>query len=129
MPDQEQGLSVQAIDQLIWDVVAAIPKGKVASYGEVAKRAGLGRAARRVSPALKRAPTALKLPWYRVITSSGKLAFPEHHPGYQKQRQRLTAEGVLFINQRVDMRNFAWIASSHHSSGEDSLDAIIWGNS
>lgn len=89
-------------------MVALIPEGCVASYGQVADLAGLPRAARRVSLALKQAPAQRKLPWHRVIRSDGRLGFaPGSHEDAQ-QRARLTAEGVLFTQGGKIPRSQFW---------------------
>ena len=78
----------------IWRVVAAIPAGRVSTYGEVAKLAGLPRGARQVGRALGKAPASLKLPWYRVIGAGGRIALPRDSAGYRTQVSKLRAEGV-----------------------------------
>ena len=55
--------------QNIWKVVSEIPSGHVLTYGEVARLAGMPRAARRVGQALSRAPRSMDLPWHRVINA------------------------------------------------------------
>ena len=59
----------------IWETIADIPEGRVANYGQIAEVAGIPRGARQVGYALRHAPDDLELPWFRVITSSGKLAW------------------------------------------------------
>ncbi len=51
----------------VWEVVDGIPRGHVLTYGEVARLAGMSRAARRVSQAMRRAPREMKIPWHRVV--------------------------------------------------------------
>ena len=92
--------------QAIWAVVGAIPAGQVMSYGQVADRAGLGRAARMVSMALRNAPDGLNLPWHRVINSQGKISFPKDSVDYCKQYEFLVAEGVVFVNGRISIQNY-----------------------
>lgn len=92
----------------IWRVVAAIPHGQVASYGQVAELAGIPRGARQVARALGRAPGDLNLPWFRVISASGRIAMAPDSSGYRRQRDQLQAEGVLVRDGRVDMRRFRW---------------------
>ncbi len=92
--------------QAIWAVVGSIPCGQVMSYGQVADRAGLGRAARMVSMALRNAPKELNLPWHRVINSRGKISFPKDAVEYGKQYELLVAEGVVFINARISVQNY-----------------------
>ncbi|NWN91754.1 cysteine methyltransferase [Marinobacter adhaerens] len=95
-------------DQKIWQVVAAIPPGKVASYGQVAEMAGLGRQARYIGRALGKLPRGHEIPWYRVIRSNGQIAFPQGSDIYHEQVSRLQAEGVEVVNGRVAMKQFRW---------------------
>ena len=95
-------------DQKIWQVVLAIPPGKVASYGQVADMAGLGRQARYIGRALGKLPQGHSVPWYRVIRSNGQIAFPEGSDIYCEQVSLLKAEGVDVVNGRVSMRRFRW---------------------
>ncbi|MEE2764726.1 MAG: MGMT family protein [Pseudomonadota bacterium] len=95
-------------DQKIWQVVLAIPKGKVASYGQVADMAGLGRQARYIGRALGKLPEGHKVPWYRVIRSNGQIAFPEGSPTFERQKCLLEQEGVVVVEGRVKMSQFRW---------------------
>jgi len=98
-------------------VVAAIPRGCVASYGEIALRAGLSGRARLVGKLLSDAGAEAKLPWHRVLRSDGRFAFPPGSRGFREQRARLIGEGVVVANGRVDLSRFGW--------GRN-LDAEIW---
>ena len=93
---------------MIYQVVAAIPKGKVCSYGEVAKRAGLPGYARYVGHTLKNLPSDSRLPWHRVVNSQGKISFAQGSDGFTRHQQALLGEGVLVIDGKVNMRRFAW---------------------
>lgn len=95
-------------EQKIWQVVAAIPKGKVASYGQVAAMAGLGRQARFVGRALGKLPAGHNIPWYRVIRSNGEIAFPEGTETRRLQTEKLRLEGVEVMKGRIKMREFQW---------------------
>lgn len=95
-------------EQKIWQVVAAIPAGKVASYGQVAAMAGLGRQARFVGRALGQLPTGHSIPWHRVIRSNGQIAFPEGTDTCQLQTEKLRLEGVEVYKGRVKMKDFQW---------------------
>ncbi|MBT2745195.1 MULTISPECIES: MGMT family protein [unclassified Lysobacter] len=101
--------------KLIRAAIRAIPKGEVAGYGEVARRAGLPGRARLVARLLSENDDA-KLPWHRVLRSDGRIAFPEGSKGYREQSQRLRAEGVRVENGRVRGQRAA-----------PSVDAQIWG--
>jgi methylated-DNA-protein-cysteine methyltransferase-like protein len=80
--------------------IRAIPAGEIAGYGEVARRAGLPGRARLVARLLSTNADA-DLPWYRVLRSDGRIAFPPGSDGYREQAARLRAEGVEVIDGRV----------------------------
>ena len=90
----------------VFHVVSEIPYGKVTTYGQVARLAGLPGAARFVGLVLKNLPRNSKLPWHRVINSKFKISDrnKESIPG---QKEKLVGEGVKFSENRV-MRNQLW---------------------
>ncbi len=93
--------------QRVFTIVAAIPYGKVATYGQVAQLAGAARAARQVGGVLKRLPEGSALPWFRVVNRFGQISLPG--PGYQRQRDALQAEGVVFTDHgAIDLDMFGW---------------------
>ncbi len=94
--------------QRIWRTVQAIPEGRVASYGQIADLAGLPRRARLVGRALGEVPDDLTVPWYRVLRSDGRIAFPAGSPGAERQKQRLQEEDVVVLNNRVRLGEFGW---------------------
>ncbi|NVJ68155.1 MAG: methylated-DNA--[protein]-cysteine S-methyltransferase [Gammaproteobacteria bacterium] len=94
--------------QAVYFWVAQIPKGKVASYGQIARLAGYPRHARHVSKALGSADKSLKLPWQRVIAASGKIAFDKDSDGYARQSNLLQKEGVKIIKGKIDLKQFGW---------------------
>ena len=98
------------VNHLIWQVIALIPHGKVATYGDVARHAGLARAARRVGYALRKLPRDTKIPWHRVINAQGRISLPRGSASQYTQRERLEAEGVVFRgNKSVDLGRFRWV--------------------
>ncbi|WP_372761945.1 MGMT family protein [Pseudoalteromonas sp.] len=99
-----------AIDKetLIYTVIAGIPTGRVASYGQVAALAGYPQNARLVGRLLKLMPHDSTIPWHRVVNSQGKIAFAIGSEQYNTQRQMLLAEGVVFSKERVNMRIYQW---------------------
>ncbi len=101
----------------IWREVAAIPRGQVASYGGIARRAGLPRRARLVGHALKVAPEELRLPWHRVVNARGAISLPVDSPAGRRQRELLEREGVRFRNGRVPLVDEA-------DAGD--LDKLLW---
>lgn len=90
----------------IWQVVAQIPSGRVISYGDVAKRAGLPGYARYVGSTLGKLPKDTRLPWHRVVNASRKIA-PRGSARMLEQKHRLKAEGVTFNGETV-LKNFYW---------------------
>lgn len=90
----------------IWDAVARIPRGRVATYGDVARAVGLLRGARQVGAALRRCPPQLGLPWHRVLGAGGRIALPG--PPGAEQRLRLEIEGVPFSGSRVCLDRCRW---------------------
>lgn len=93
----------------IWQVVALIPPGKVATYGQVAALAGMPRHARLVGRTLSNLPSRSRLPWHRVINAAGRISLRSGTDGHRKQRTRLEAEGVEFVGERVS-RQYRWAA-------------------
>jgi len=97
------------LNHLIWQVVALIPPGKVATYGDVARHAGLAKAARRVGLALRKLPAGTKIPWHRVVNAQGRISLPPGSASQYTQRERLEAEGILFReNKSLDLRRYRW---------------------
>lgn len=70
--------------------------------------AGLGRQARFVGRALGKLPSGHSVPWFRVIRTSGQIAFPEGSDTFQRQKSLLEQEGVEVVNGRISMRRFRW---------------------
>ncbi|WP_116367388.1 MGMT family protein [Parahaliea mediterranea] len=96
------------LNQRIWQVVTSIPEGKVSTYGDIARFAGLPGAARRVGYALRQLPEGSKVPWHRVINAQGCISLPAGSEGEYTQRERLEAEGVRVCGGKVALREFGW---------------------
>ena len=92
-------MKIDANDRVL-AVIRAIPKGQVAGYGEVARRAGLPGRARMVARLLSLNDDP-RLPWHRVLRSDGRIAFPRESVQFVEQSQRLRAEGVQVLDGRV----------------------------
>jgi methylated-DNA-protein-cysteine methyltransferase-like protein len=94
----------------IYRVVARIPPGRVATYGQVAALAGLPGHARQVGYALHGLPDESDLPWHRVVNAQGRIS-PRSEPGPSEglQRHLLEDEGVRFDERdRIDLRRYRW---------------------
>ncbi|TAK65375.1 MAG: methyltransferase [Bacteroidetes bacterium] len=89
-------------------MVRIIPKGKVATYGQIAKLCGLPGHARFVGYALHNLPSGVPVPWQRVINSQGKISFRKRSSSHKLQRQLLEQEGIVFKNDTVDLKKFGW---------------------
>ncbi|MCB0303789.1 MAG: methylated-DNA--[protein]-cysteine S-methyltransferase [Calditrichaeota bacterium] len=92
----------------IWATVARIPYGKVATYGQIARLAGLGGHARMVGYALHATPEAIEIPWHRVINARGTISLPKETGHYDLQKSLLEAEGVEFAGERINLGEYRW---------------------
>ena len=95
--------------QRIYAVVRRIPKGRVATYGQIAALAGLGGHARQVGYALHAMVTDRAVPWHRVINARGEISSRAEPGSDAVQRQLLEREGVAFDHAgRVALREYRW---------------------
>jgi methylated-DNA-protein-cysteine methyltransferase-like protein len=94
----------------IYEVVSRIPKGKVATYGQVATLAGMRGHARQVGYALHDLPEGSSVPWHRVINARGEISPRGVSGSDESQRRRLEAEGVDFDSARIHLARFRWRA-------------------
>ena len=94
----------------IYKVVGKIPYGKVASYGQIARLAGLGKNARVVGYALSALPQHTDVPWQRVINRLGKISYsPSRNDHDNLQKQLLISEGVEFSSSdSINLNIFLW---------------------
>lgn len=93
----------------IYRVVRRIPRGRVATYGQVAGLAGLDGNARQVGYALHALPGHENVPWHRVINAQGRVSPRAESGDSLRQRLLLEAEGVVFDGQdRIQLRRFRW---------------------
>ena len=106
-------MSNNAIREIVWQLVSSIPKGRVASYGQIAAMAGYPSHARFVGSVLKDLPQNTTLPWYRVINAQGKLSFPVDSMNYKRQRLLLESERVVFVAQKISLKEYLWAIKIH----------------
>ena len=98
---------MSTLPERVYQLVAQIPKGKVATYGQLALLAGSPRASRIVGAAMYRAPAGL--PCHRVLYRDGTLCCDQAFGGKEIQRQLLEAEGIDFLpDGRVDLKRCLW---------------------
>lgn len=89
-------------------LIRSVPRGKVATYGLIAKLAGNPQGSRGVGWLLHSSTQKYKLPWQRIIKSSGRLSFPELSALHVRQKRLLEDEGVVFVNGRVNLKKYLW---------------------
>ncbi len=89
-------------------ILKKIPKGKVATYGQIAALAGSPRAARQVVRILHSSSEKYNLPWHRVINSQGKISLKPNQ-GYEIQKALLSKEKVKFsLSEQIDLKKYQW---------------------
>ena len=101
--------SENELHRQILEMIALIPYGKVATYGQIAKLAGLPKHARLVGYVLKHLDVESQIPWFRVINSQGKLSVTRINEfGQNIQQNLLEREGVYLLNHKVNSKLFGW---------------------
>jgi len=108
-PDRRAGRGRSGYFARVRAVVRRIPRGRVATYGAVARAAGFPGAARQVAWALRAPPRSAPLPWHRVLGAGGRILLPGQ--AGLEQRVRLETEGVTFSGGRVRMIRHEYIFS------------------
>ena len=94
--------------QRFYALVDSIPRGRVGTYGQIAREAGLPRHARHVGHALRALPTGSELPWYRVLNARGEIS-QRDSAGFRVHRELLLRDGVdVSPEGRVNLRRYGW---------------------
>jgi methylated-DNA-protein-cysteine methyltransferase related protein len=95
--------------QRIYAIVRRIPRGRIATYGQVAALAGLGGHARQVGYALHSLDAGDRIPWHRVLNAQGRVSLRTEPGGDRVQRALLEREGVRFdASGRANLERFGW---------------------
>ena len=120
-PATQRGTEKSAVQEnyaRIYAVIKKIPKGKVATYGQIAALAGIPRGARQVGTALRSTPDNAKLPWQRVINAQGRISLrlkDWESGGDDYQRVLLEGEGIAISAEgKIDLQRFRWAPPSLH---------------
>jgi methylated-DNA-protein-cysteine methyltransferase-like protein len=100
----------------VYKLVKQIPRGRVTTYGALAKALRLRGGARTAGRAMAATPSGKGIPWHRVVGDHGKLLIPE--PYGSLQRKMLQSEGVELVEFRVDLKRYLW---SPKGTGKDRL--------
>lgn len=95
--------------ETIYQLARKIPKGKVATYGQLARLAGRPNAARAVGGFMRTNPDAPNTPCHRVVAKNGDLTGYSMGKGVSTKKQMLKREGVHFVGDRVDLKKSLWI--------------------
>ena len=95
--------------ELIWSIVRKVPRGRVATYGQIAELAGLEGHARQVGYALHNLPARSNVPWHRVVNARGEISARTGGDSHELQRLLLEAEGVEFDEKgRMELARYRW---------------------
>lgn len=97
-----------SLREIIYQIVASVPTGKVACYGQIAGLAGYPNHARYVGTTLRTLPSDSTLPWFRIINGKGEITFPVGSPSFERQAALLEAEGVRISGNRVSLKKYKW---------------------
>jgi methylated-DNA-protein-cysteine methyltransferase-like protein len=100
-------LAADGLHARIQRAVSRIPRGRVATYGQIARLAGLRGQARLVGYAMHALPVGTRVPWQRVVNAQGAISLPGE--GATRQRKLLEVEGVRFDKRgRIDLDRYLW---------------------
>lgn len=93
----------------IYEIVRQIPRGRVATYGQVAELAGFEGRSRQVGYALHSLPDDVDIPWHRVVNRHGEISERSRGDSHELQRNLLEAEGIEFDRRnRIDLEKYRW---------------------
>jgi len=100
--------SIKNYKEKVYEITRKIPKGKVATYGQIARLAGSPKAARAVGFFMKTNQDAPRTPCHRVVAASGALTGYSAPGGINQKKKMLLQEGVLFKKNKVDLASSKW---------------------
>jgi len=90
-------------------LIKKVPKGKVATYGQIAAMTGHPRAARQVVRILHSSSKKENLPWHRIINSKGQISLKPGN-GFEEQYSKLLSEGIKFrLDKSIDLDKYLWL--------------------
>jgi len=100
--------------QRIKEIIKKIPRGRVATYGQIAAYAGNPNGAREVVRVLHASSAKEKLPWHRVVNRLGRVSLSRNQ-GYEQQKMLLEREGVTFgLRDTIDLERHFWSPATPH---------------
>lgn len=92
----------------LYRLLQTIPRGKVATYGQLAEKLGNKKFARVVGNLLHKNPDGNTFPCYKVVNSKGELSKSYSFGGIEEQKRRLESDGIEVVNYKVDLKKFLW---------------------
>ena len=99
---------MRTFKEKVYKITRNIPKGKVATYGQIAKLAGNKKAARAVGALMRVNPDAPHTPCHRVVSADGSLTGYSGKGGIKQKKLMLVREGIVFNNDKVDLSISKW---------------------
>ena len=112
------GMKQTTAYQRIYSIIRRIPKGRVATYGQIARLAGMGGHARQVGYALHALHEKATVPWHRVINAKGQISL--RSTGESTQKALLEKEGIVFDgDDRVSLRLYGWLPADRLGTERD----------
>ena len=100
----------------VYRLVKKIPRGRVTTYGAVAKALRLRGGARAAGYAMAACPSGKGIPWHRVVGAGGRLLIGEPHSSLQ--RRLLETEGISIDGKRINMKKFAWMPAKANTKSK-----------
>jgi methylated-DNA-protein-cysteine methyltransferase-like protein len=102
-------LPISDFTKEVMKYIQRIPKGKVATYKQIAALSGKPQGSRGVAWILHSCSTKYKLPWHRVLNAQGKISFPVKSSNYKKQKMKLEKEGIVFSGEnQLSLLKYQW---------------------
>lgn len=102
-------VEISAFTKKVLQNISKIPKGKVATYKQIAALSGKPQGSRGVAWILHSCSTTYNLPWHRVLNSQGRISFDKNSHNFRQQKRKLEAEGVFLTSEgRLDLAIFKW---------------------
>lgn len=102
-------IKISPFTEKVMQKIRSIPRGKVATYKQIAALAGKPHGSRGVAWILHSCSTTHKLPWHRVLNAQGKISFEIGSHNFRQQKKRLENEGVIFSDEgKLNLAKFQW---------------------
>jgi len=102
-------IEISAFTKKVLQKISQIPKGKVATYKQIAGLAGKPQGSRGVAWILHSCSTTYKLPWHRVLNAQGKISFEKNSSNFRRQKKKLESEGVILNPEgQLSLSQFQW---------------------